>query len=62
MLATDRTIFDEPLHEKLKKSPGSLELWFQRTRPIVALSKKEATKASIARTHKHITPAFFSQK
>jgi hypothetical protein len=60
MLAADRVLLDEPLGQKLRKSPGSLELWLKRTRPTIRISTQAVTEV-ISRTHKRITQ-FFQQR
>jgi hypothetical protein len=57
MLADDRDILAEPLSKKSQRSSAGLALWLDRIRPIVKLSKKDAT-AAIARTHHRITEYF----
>jgi hypothetical protein len=60
MLAADRNLLAEPIKAKQKKIPAALELWMKRVRPIVKLSRHDATEA-IKRTHKQITQ-FFSRQ
>ena len=57
MLAADRDVLGEPFHTKTNQRQGALELWVQRIRPIVQLSKQNALDA-ITRTHRHITSYF----
>jgi hypothetical protein len=57
MLADDRDLLAEPIAQKAKQSPSSLELWLTRTRPIVKLSKQDLI-TTIKRTHHRITNFF----
>jgi hypothetical protein len=45
MLAADRVFFDEPIEQKLKQHPNWLALWLKRTKPIIRISKANATAA-----------------
>jgi hypothetical protein len=60
MLAADRVLLDEHIDKKLRKTPGSLELWLKRIRPTICLSTQAVTEA-ISRTHIWITQ-FFQQR
>jgi hypothetical protein len=57
MQATDRTLVEEPIENKMRKSLGSIALWLQHTRPTIRLSTDAATQA-ISRTHTRITKYF----
>jgi hypothetical protein len=57
MLAADRALFEEPIEQKLKQHPNRLALWLKRTKPIVQISKADAT-AAIHRTTDRLTKFF----
>jgi hypothetical protein len=57
MKATDRTLMEEPIEQKMRKSLGSIALWLQHKRPTIRLSTDAATQA-ISRTHARITKYF----
>jgi hypothetical protein len=58
MLAADRVLFDdEPIKQKVKQHPNRLALWLKRTKPIVRISKADAT-AAIHRTTDRLTKFF----
>lgn len=53
MLAADHDILAEPVHEKLKHIPGSLELWLKRTYPIVNKLNRQDASTAIQQTQTH---------
>jgi hypothetical protein len=57
MLAANRALFDEPIEQKLQQHPNRLALWLKRTKPIVRISKADAT-AVIHRTTDRLTNFF----
>jgi hypothetical protein len=57
MLAANGALFDEPIEQKLQEPPNRLDLWLPRTKPIVRISKADAT-AAIHRTTHNLTKFF----
>jgi hypothetical protein len=46
ILAADRAIFDQPIGKKLLQHPNRLDLWLNRIKPIVKISKQDAEEVS----------------
>jgi hypothetical protein len=45
MLPADHAILAEPLKQKLEQNPNCLKMWLKHTKPIIGLSKADATAA-----------------
>jgi hypothetical protein len=57
MLTADRDLLAQPITDRMKRHPATLELWLQRTKQIARISKQDA-EAATKRTHSRLTKYF----